>query len=89
MSNLVSLEYLNDYNIDSLNNAVENGFQRLGVKGIIKPQMKVLIKVCLPDAVSQDLAETTHPAVVRAVVDVLTKIEEEEKKSSPTIYSGV
>ena len=35
--------------------------------------MKVLLKVCLPDAVSQDTAETTHPAVVRALVDYLTK----------------
>lgn len=74
MSKYVSLDYLNDYNIQDLTNAVENGFQRLNLKGQFKPNMKVLIKVCLPDSVGQDTAETTNPAVVRALVDVLTKM---------------
>ena len=74
MNKIVSLEYLNDYNIEDLRNAVENGFQCLNIKSIIKQNTKVLLKVCLPEAVSQDTAETTHPAVVRALVDVLTKL---------------
>ena len=96
MSNLVSLEYLNDYNIEDLKTAVENGFQRLGLKNVFKPQMKVLLKVHLPDAVSQDMAETTHPAVVRAIVDNLSKMgvkcivaDSPEKKFGDSYLSSV
>ena len=74
MSKLVSLEYLNDYDIETLKNAVENAFQCLNIKNRFKSNMKVLIKVCLSDAVSQDMAETTHPAVVRALVDYLSNM---------------
>ena len=96
MSNLVSLEYLNDYNIEDLKTAVENSFQRLGLKNVFKPQMKVLLKVHLPDAVSQDMAETTHPAVVRAIVDNLSKMgvkcivaDSPEKKFGDSYLSSV
>lgn len=74
MNNIVSLEYLNDYDIEELKKAIQKGFYRVGIKNLIKPQSKVLLKVCLPDAVSQDSAETTHPAVVRAVADCLYEI---------------
>ena len=73
MSKLVSLDYLNDYNIEDLRKAVENGFVSLNVKSKLKSKMRVLLKVCLPESVSKDTAETTHPAVVRAVVDYLTQ----------------
>ena len=74
MSKLVSLEYLNDYSIEELRNAVESGFQAVGLKCTLKPNMRVLIKICMPNAVSKDSAETTHPALVRAIVDQLTKM---------------
>jgi len=74
MNNLVSLEYLNDYSIEELREAVDKGFDALNLKNVIKTNMKVLIKTCLPDAVSKDNAETTHPAVVRAIVDKLAKV---------------
>lgn len=74
MSKYVSLDYLNDYSIQDLINAVENGINRLNLKHQFKPNMKVLIKVCLPYSVGQDNAETTNPAVVRALVDVLSKL---------------
>ncbi len=67
MSRQVSLTYLNDYGSKALENAVKDSVANLGVANIIKPKMKVLIKVCLPTAVSPDSAETTHPAVVRAI----------------------
>ncbi|MBQ9795770.1 MAG: DUF362 domain-containing protein [Clostridia bacterium] len=73
MSKLVSLDYLDDYNIESLRNAVQLAFSRLDITQI-KPKMKVMIKVCLPEPVSKDMAETTNPAVVRAVVDYITKM---------------
>ena len=74
MSKLVTLEYLNDYNIEALRKAVENSFHALNMKGKVKPNMKVLIKACLPDAVSKDNAETTHPEVIRAIAEGLTKM---------------
>lgn len=74
MNKLVSLDYLNDYNIDELKAVIENALDHLNIRNNFKPKMKVLIKVCLPEPVSKDSAEGTHPAVVRAVVDVLTKI---------------
>lgn len=96
MNNLVSLEYLNDYNIANLKIAIENGFQRLNLNSKIKPNMTCLIKVCLPDDVSQDSAETTHPAVVRTVVDYLSKFgikcivaDSPEKKFSNSYLSSV
>ena len=69
MSNLVSLEYLNDYGIDELRKAINNGLQLLGVKNKFKPNMKVLIKACLPFASSKDDGLTTHPAFIRGIVD--------------------
>ena len=74
MSKLVSLDYLNDYNIEDLRKSIENRFIELNIKNKLKTKMKVLIKVCLPESVSKDNAETTHPAVVRAVVDYLTQL---------------
>lgn len=70
MNNLVSLEYLDDYNNTELKNAVQNAFSRLNFTSI-KPKMKVLIKVCLPEALPQDSGSSTHPAVVRAFADCL------------------
>lgn len=96
MNKLVSLEYLNDYNINDLKNAVETGFERLNINKNFNAKMKVLIKVCLPEPISQDSGETTHPAVVRAVVDVLTKMgvecivaESPMKKHSLSIIDDV
>ncbi len=74
MSKVVSLSYLNDYNIDELRNVVQNNFDVFNIKNKIKTNMKVLIKVCLPNAISKDEAETTNPAVIRAVVDCLSKM---------------
>ena len=74
MNNIVSLEYLNDYDVNALKLAVNSGLERLNIRQALKPKMKVLIKICMPDAVSQDLAETTNPAVVRAVIDCLNDI---------------
>lgn len=54
--------------------ALDNSFQRINFKGTIKPNMKVLIKVCIPEEVVPDMAETTNPAVVRVLVDLLSKM---------------
>lgn len=72
MNNLVSLNYLDDYNIEELRAVVDNVLSSLDVRNNFQSKMKVLIKVCLPDEVSKDSGESTHPAVVRAVVDILS-----------------
>ena len=74
MSNLVYLQYLEDYNKKQLNETISQGISRLGLEKIFKPNMKVLIKPCLSEAVNKDMAETTNPAVIRAVVDCLSKM---------------
>lgn len=74
MKKNVSLNYLDDYNIIKLQKVVEEIFEDFDLHAKFKPKMKVLIKVCLPCATSQDKAETTNPAVVRAVVNVLNKM---------------
>ena len=74
MSRAVWLEKIDDYNISELQNKFEHCFFDLDVKKLFKPKMKVLIKVCLPCSVSRDCAETTHPAVVGALVNMLTSL---------------
>lgn len=74
MSKLVALEYLNDYDYTEIKKAFEKGFNSLNVKNFFKPQMKVLIKACLPEAASQDLALSTHPSVIRAIVDTVSNL---------------
>lgn len=74
MINLVSLKYLNDYNVNELEQAVRDIFTELKIDSKFKPKMKVLLKVCLSCGVSPDLAETTHPAVVQAFANVLSSM---------------
>jgi len=74
MSKLVSLTYLNDYNITMLENAVKDAVASLGVANFVKPKMKVLLKVCLPNPVSPDSAETTHPAIVSALANWINEM---------------
>ena len=74
MSKMVWLEKVDEYNIKELQNKFEHCFFDLDVKKHFKPKMKVLIKVCMPYSVSRDCAESTHPSVVGALVNVLTSL---------------
>ena len=74
MSKIVSLKYLNDYNSKELEASIKTALEQLCITNTIKPKMKVLIKACLPTAVSADMAETTHPSVVRALSNVLKQL---------------
>ena len=69
MSRLVSLSYLNDYNVENLENAIKDAVASLNVANLVKPKMKVLIKANLPIGVSKDLAETTNPAIIIALAN--------------------
>ena len=71
MSKIVSLNYLNDYNPKELESTIKNVLEQLCLTETLKPKMKVLIKACLSTDVSADMAETTHPSVIRALSNVL------------------
>lgn len=73
MENLVSLKYLDSYEYEKVRKSIQELFADLHIEQIIKPKMKVLIKVCLPYSSAPDQAITTHPAIVRGVVDVLSE----------------
>lgn len=72
MKNLVSLYNLDSYEDSNVKLAVESSFCKFNLDKIIKPDMKVLLKVCLPYSVLPDSAETSHPAIVQGVVEVLS-----------------
>ena len=74
MSKKIYLDYIDNYEISTIQNSFEKSFFSLDVNKLFKPKMKVLIKVCLPVPASPDLAETTNPAVVGALVNVLTSL---------------
>ncbi len=73
MKNNVSLKIIDDYNMDKINDAIKESFSLLNVSSIIKPRVKVLLKVCLPHDDTPDRAETSHPFIVRGVVNALNQ----------------
>ncbi len=74
MSRAVWLDKIDEYNIKEIQNRLEHCFFDLDIKKVFKPKMKVLIKVCMPYSVSKDSAEITHPAVVGALVNLLSSL---------------
>lgn len=74
MSRTVWLDKIDEYNAKEIQNRLEHSFFDLDIKSLFKPKMKVLIKVCLPFSVGRDNAETTHPAVVSALVNLLSNM---------------
>ncbi len=75
MRELVSLDYLEGYDIVKLENAVRESFLRLDLTKSIKPNMKVMLKVCIPCKANADQAETTNPNLVAAVINVLSEMK--------------
>lgn len=74
MNNYVSLKYLDDYDLKNLEKSIEESLERLNLSNSFHAKTKALIKVCMPDSCSPDMAASTHPAVVQAVVNYLTKL---------------
>ena len=96
MNNSVFLDYIESYDIDAIQSAVSEALDILKIRGEFKPKMKILVKVCLPNSNSPDNAQTTHPAVVTAVVNELTKMgatcvvaDSPYRKYSPTALDEV
>ncbi len=73
MNNNVYLKYLDSYDIDSVRRAVRESFAQVNIEKIIKPKMKILIKICMPYKTTPDTGVCTHPAIVRGVIDVLNE----------------
>ena len=74
MNNLVSLNYLNDYDVQNCEKALEKALEEINAKSLFSSKMTVLIKPCLNGPYSPNLAETTHPNVVMALIKLLTKM---------------
>lgn len=74
MNNLVSLKYLDDYRLTVVDDAVRSCFADLNISRIIKPRSKILLKINIPGAYAPDQAKTSHPDIVRGIVDVLTEM---------------
>lgn len=70
----VAIIYCGSYEYDQVLEAVERGFDLLGgPSAVVRPNEKILLK---PNWLAADLPEkctTTHPAIFRAVADVLQK----------------
>jgi uncharacterized protein (DUF362 family)/Pyruvate/2-oxoacid:ferredoxin oxidoreductase delta subunit len=75
MSNEVSIVKCDDYTYESVKVAVRASFQHLGgLERFVKRDQKVLIKPNLLSAKDPSRAITTHPSVVRAVVEEVQKL---------------
>ncbi len=72
MSEFVTLNYIEEYDVSSIENTIRESFFALNLDKLIKPKMKILIKVNMPYPVGKDIALTTNPAVVAGVVNVLS-----------------
>lgn len=73
MNKLVSLKYVEEYQVSLIEQVIKASFDEIGgVDNELKSGMKVMLKVCMPVAESPDTALTTHPTVVRAVVNILS-----------------
>jgi len=75
MTNQVSIVRCDDYTYDSVRNVVKTSFDHLGgLSRFVKKDQKVLIKPNLLSAKDPSRAITTHPSVVRAVVEEVQKL---------------
>ena len=71
---IVSAYHCNNYDRNNVYNIVEKIVKSFGnINDIIKPNSKVLIKLNLLSAYTPDQAITTHPEVVRAVINIIKK----------------
>ncbi len=74
MNDFVALNYIEEYDVKKIEEALRASISLLNLEKVIKPKMKVLIKVNLPYEASPNQAITTNPAVVCALANVLTSM---------------
>jgi uncharacterized protein (DUF362 family)/NAD-dependent dihydropyrimidine dehydrogenase PreA subunit len=71
----VSIAKCDSYNIENVQNAVDNCLDNLGgLSSFIKPGNKVLIKPNILLAKAPEEAITTHPAVIEAIITAVKKV---------------
>ncbi len=75
MNNNVSLRTLESFDLKAVESAVRECFADIGIERIVRPKMRVLLKVALPESVHPDLALSTHPMVLRGIINILTELE--------------
>ncbi len=75
MNKDVSVRTLESFDIKEAENVVRECFADIGIEKLIRPKMKVLLKVCLPEAKNPNLALTTHPTIVRALINMLVELD--------------
>lgn len=73
MTNNVAIKKIDNYNLVNVENALTELFASIDASKLFKPNLTVLVKINAGVDANPDLAQTTHPAVVQAVVNLLTK----------------
>ena len=74
MSKNVALKYVEEYNTSVIEDKLREALFDLDLNQKLKPKMKVLIKADLHASKSPDLAETTNPNIVHALVNILSEM---------------
>lgn len=75
MNNHVSLHTLESFNLTQVENAVRECFADICIEKLVHPKMKVLLKVALPEDAHPDRAVTTHPSIVRGIINMLSELD--------------
>ena len=74
LKTLVSAYHCTNYDRNNVYNIVEKIVKSFGnISDIIKPDSKVLVKLNLLSAYTPEQAITTHPEIVRAVINIVKK----------------
>lgn len=73
MDNFVSIKSIDNYNLENVRATMSDLFASVDAGKLFKPNMKVLIKVNAGIDADPDLGLTTHPTVVQALVDLISK----------------
>ncbi len=73
MNNLVDFRFIEDYNVQRIEESFKEAINKLDFAKNFKEGMKVVLNVCIPTKADKNTAICTHPAVVEAIVKVLTE----------------
>ena len=73
MSDFVALNYIEEYDVKQIETSLRASFSSINACKDLKAKAKVLVLVNAPQAYSPNQANSTHPAVVSGVVNVLSE----------------
>lgn len=74
MTNDVAIKKIDNYNLVNVENALTELFNAIGASKFFKPNLKVLVKINAGVDANPDLAQTTHPAVVQGLINIISKL---------------